>query len=49
MVFASIEGKSLHLYENGHQVELQTLKNVVQTSPNGPFDHENMMWVQVII
>ncbi len=47
MVSASMEVK-LHLYEHGHQVELQALENVVQTPPYGPFDHENLLWAIVI-
>jgi len=39
-----MERKLLHLYENGHQAKMQTLKNVVQTPPYGPFDHENLLW-----
>jgi hypothetical protein len=39
MVLASMGGK-LHLYEHGHQVELQALENVVQTPLDGFFDHE---------
>jgi hypothetical protein len=35
MVFASMEGKLLHLYEHGHQVELHALENVVQTPRDG--------------
>jgi hypothetical protein len=42
MVFVGMEGK-LPLYEHGPQVELHALKNVVQTPPNGPFDHENLL------
>jgi hypothetical protein len=38
MVFTSMEGK-LPLYEHGYQANLQVLENVVQTPPNGPFDH----------
>ncbi len=47
MVFASMEGK-LHLYEHGHQVELQALENVIQTPLDGFFDHENLLWEVVI-
>jgi hypothetical protein len=44
MVFVGMERK-LPLYEHGHQVELQALENVVQTPPNGFFDHEALlMW-----
>jgi hypothetical protein len=39
-----MERKLLHLYENGHQAKMQTLKNVVQTPPYRPFDHENLLW-----
>jgi hypothetical protein len=42
-----MEGK-LPLYEHGHQAELQTLKNVVQTPPDGPFDHEDLFWEIII-
>jgi hypothetical protein len=42
-----MEGQ-LPLYEHGHQVELQTLENVVQTPPNGPFDHEDLFWEVII-
>ncbi len=42
MVFAGMEGK-LPLYEHGHQDELQALKNVVQTPPDEPFDHEDLL------
>jgi hypothetical protein len=42
-----MEGK-LNLYEHGHQVELHTLKNVVQTPPNGPFGHEGLLREVVI-
>jgi hypothetical protein len=42
MVFTSMEGK-LALYEHGHQIELHALENVVQTPPNGPFDHEDLL------
>jgi hypothetical protein len=41
MVFISMEGK-LPLYEHGHQVELHAFKNVIQTPPYGPFDHEDL-------
>jgi hypothetical protein len=47
MVFVGMEGK-LHLYEHGHQDELQALENVIQTPPNGPFDHEDLLWEVVI-
>jgi hypothetical protein len=47
MVFASMEGK-LPLYEHGHQVELQALENVLQTPPNGPFDHQDLLWEVVL-
>jgi hypothetical protein len=47
MVFAGMEGK-LHLYEHGHQAKLQALKNVVQTPPYGPFDHEDLLWEVVV-
>jgi hypothetical protein len=43
MVFVGMEGKSLHLYEHGHQVELLALENVVQTPPYGPFDREEVL------
>jgi hypothetical protein len=42
-----MEGR-LPLYEHGHQAELQTLKNVVQTPLDGPFDHEDLLWEVVI-
>jgi hypothetical protein len=42
MVFVGMEG-NLPLYEHGNQVELHALKNVIQTPPNGPFDHEDLM------
>jgi hypothetical protein len=35
MIFASMEGKLLHLYEYRHQVKLQALENVVQTHQMG--------------
>ncbi len=44
MVFTSMEGR-LTLYEHGHQVELQALKNVIQTPLDGPFDHEDIFVV----
>jgi hypothetical protein len=47
MIFAHMEGK-LPLYEHGHQVELLALKNVVQTRPDGPFDHEDLLWEVII-
>ncbi len=47
MVFAGMEGK-LPLYEHGHQIELHALENVVQTPPNGPFDHEDLLWEIII-
>jgi hypothetical protein len=47
MVFASMEGK-LPLYEHGHQAKLQALENVVQTPPNGPFDHEDLLWEVIV-
>jgi hypothetical protein len=47
MVFVGMEGK-LHLYEHGHQAELHALENVIQILPNGPFDHENLLWEVVI-
>jgi len=47
MVFPSMEGK-FPLYENGHQVELQALENVVQAPLNGPFDHEDSLWEVLI-
>ncbi len=40
MVFASMKGKLLHLYEHNYQVKMKTLELVVQTPPNGSFDHE---------
>jgi hypothetical protein len=42
-----MEGK-LHLYEHGHQAKLHALKNVVQTPPDEPFDHEDLLWEVVI-
>jgi hypothetical protein len=42
MVFASIKGRLLHLYE------LQALENVVQTPPCGFFVHEDLLWEVVI-
>jgi hypothetical protein len=35
-----MKGKLLHLYEHSYQVKMQTLELVVQTPPNGSFDHE---------
>jgi hypothetical protein len=43
MDFASMKGKLLHLYEHSHQAKLQTLKHVVQTPPDGPFDHDDLL------
>ncbi len=43
-----MEGK-LPLYEHGHQAELHALENVVQTTPYGPFDHENLLWEIIIL
>jgi hypothetical protein len=37
-----MEGK-LPLYEHPHQAELQALENVLQTPPDGPFDHEDLL------
>jgi len=48
MVFASIKGRLLHLYEHGHQAELQPLENVVQTPVDGCFVHEKLLWEIVI-
>jgi hypothetical protein len=47
MVFVGMEGKS-PLYEHGHQVELHAFENVVQTPPNGHFDHEDLLWEVII-
>jgi hypothetical protein len=47
MVIGGMEGK-LPLYEHGHQAELQTLENVIQTTLDGPFDHENLLWEVII-
>jgi hypothetical protein len=47
MVFASMEGK-LPLYKHGHEAELQTLENVVQTPLDGPFDHEDLLWEVIV-
>jgi hypothetical protein len=47
MVFVSMKGK-LPLYEHGHQIELHALENIVQTPPNGPFDHEDLLWEVII-
>jgi hypothetical protein len=47
MVFIGMEGKLL-LYEHGHQAKLQTLKNLVQTPPDGPFDYEDSLWEVLI-
>jgi hypothetical protein len=47
MVFASMEGK-LHLYEHGHQTELQASENVIQTPLDGFFYHEDLLWEVVI-
>jgi hypothetical protein len=41
-------GGEVALYEHGHQDELHALKNVVQTPPDGPFDHENLFWEIII-
>ncbi len=42
-----MEGKFL-LYKHGHQANLQTLKNVVQTPRDELFDHEDLLWEIVI-
>jgi hypothetical protein len=47
MVFTDME-RRLPLYEHGHQAKLQTLENVVQTPPDGLFDHEDLLWEVVI-
>jgi hypothetical protein len=47
MVFVGMEGK-LHLYEHGHQAKLHALKNIIQTLPDGPFDHEDLLWEVLI-
>jgi len=47
MVFVGMGGK-LPFYEHGHQIELQALKNVVQTPPDGPFDHQDLLWEIII-
>jgi hypothetical protein len=41
-------GGKLPLYEHSHQAKLQALENVVQTPPNEPFDHEDLLWEVVI-
>ncbi len=43
-----MEGKLLHLYENGHQAKMQPLENVVQRPPYGPFEHQNLLWEIII-
>ncbi len=45
MVFIGIEGK-LHYMPN--KAKLLALENVVQTPPNGPFDHEDLLGEVVI-
>ncbi len=42
-----MEGK-LPLYEHGHQAKLQTLKNLVKTPLDGPFDYEDSLWEVII-
>jgi hypothetical protein len=44
MVLPGMKGKLLHLYEHSYQAKIQTLKHVVQTPPNGYFDHEILLW-----
>ncbi len=48
MIFASMEGKLLHLYEYNHQVKLQALEKCSSNPPNGHFDHEDLMWEVII-
>jgi len=48
MIFASMEGKLLHLYEYNHQIKLQALEKYSSNPPNGHFDHEDLMWEVII-
>ncbi len=40
--------RKLPLYEHGYQTELQASENVVQTPPDGSFDHEYLLREVVI-